>query len=93
MKNRAGDELRVHRSRGAVAGRLLGVRRLGDLRPHVAERDQTEEVHVVGRAGAGIVGIGQRVLHEPHGRLLQLAERAFCSGSMKGFSASSARSP
>ena len=32
-------------------------------------------MHEVGGAGAGIVGLCHRVLHEPHGRLLQMAER------------------
>ena len=45
----------------AVAAGELGVRRLDDPAPHVAERNEAEEVHVVGRAGAGIVGLG-----EPH---------------------------
>ena len=48
----------------------------GWSRPHIRpERHQPEQVHVIGRAGAGIVGLRQRVLHEPHRRLLQMAER------------------
>ena len=41
-----GDELGVHARRRAVRLRL-GERGLGDPAPHVAERDQAEEVHVV----------------------------------------------
>ena len=32
-------------------------------------------MQIVGRGGAGVVGLGHRVLHQPHGRLLQIAER------------------
>src|SRR5215831_6594061 len=45
---------------------LGGFRHAG---PHVAERDQTEQMHVVGRTRPGIVGFAERILGEPHGRL------------------------
>ena len=48
------DEFGVE-SRRALALRLSGQNRLDDARPHVAERGQAEEMHVVGRAGAGVV--------------------------------------
>ena len=66
-----GDELGGKARIGAVAE--LGVGGVRDPAPHVAERDQTEHVHVVGGAGAGIVGLGHGVLHEPHRGLLQVA--------------------
>jgi hypothetical protein len=68
----AGDELGGHAL--ARAGGSGGELRPGGLRhagPHVAERDQAEEMHVVGRAGARVIGLGERVLGEPHGRLVQ----------------------
>ena len=75
MKIAAGDQLVLVEGRGAVGA--LGeprLRGLGHLRPHVAERDQAEEMQVVGRGGAGIVGVGHAVLHQPHGRRLQIVE-------------------
>ena len=69
-------ELGVHALGRAIgAGLELVLRDPGHLRPHVAERDQAEQVHVVGGAGAGIVGLGHGVVHEPHRRLLEMAER------------------
>src|SRR5689334_14498092 len=67
-----GDELDL----GALLARLLQ-RHLRHPSPHIADRDQAEEVEIVGRAGAGIVGLGDGVLHEPHRRLLEMAKRRF----------------
>ena len=55
--------------------RLARQHRLGDARPHEGERRQAEEMHVVVRRRAGVVGVLHPVLHQPHRRLLQLAER------------------
>src|ERR1700682_2083971 len=43
----AGDELRVHAGAGTITVLLLRQRRLGYLGPHIAERNQPEEVHEV----------------------------------------------
>ena len=61
-----GDELGAHALRRRRSPSALGERGFRDPAPHVAERHQPEHVHVVGRAGAGIVGLGHGVLHEPH---------------------------
>ena len=53
----------------------LRARDLGHPQPHVAEADDAHDVHVVVRAGAEVVGVLHRVLHEPHGRGLLLVER------------------
>src|ERR1700730_8246310 len=71
----AGDELATHARAGAIAVLLLRERRLGYVGPHIAERNQAEEVHEVIGAGAGVVGLADGVLHEPHRGLLQMAER------------------
>src|SRR5580704_7666829 len=67
-----GDELRFHPSGGVGAADLRG---RGDPAPHVPERHEAEEMHVVGRPGTGIVRLADGVLHEPHGCLLEVAER------------------
>src|SRR5258708_34675316 len=43
----SGDELRVHAGARAIAVLLLRQRRLGYLGPHIAERNQPEELHEV----------------------------------------------
>src|SRR5215472_11126495 len=72
----ADDELGVHAVARAVgAGCELGLGGFRHAGPHVAERDQTEQVHVVGRTRPGIVGFAERILGEPHGRLLEVPKR------------------
>ena len=53
--------------------------RARDLRPHIAQRREAEQVHVVVGARAGVVGFRHGVLHEPHGRLLEVADALFHS--------------
>ena len=55
-----------------VPRRDLGVGRLGELGPHVGERCEAEQMQIVGRRRARIVGVRKAVLHQPHGRVLQL---------------------
>ena len=73
MKKRAVTSLAFMRCARAVG--FFGERGFGDPAPHVAERHQAEHVQVIGSPGAGIVGLGHGVLHEPHRGLLQMAER------------------
>ncbi len=47
---------------------------LGHARPHEAERHQTEEMHIVIGGCTGIVGLGHRILHQPHGGGLKIVE-------------------
>jgi hypothetical protein len=56
------------------AGSALLDGRLGHQRPHVAKCNQPEEMHVIGRGGARIVGLGHGVLHQPHGRGLKIIQ-------------------
>src|SRR5258705_355663 len=44
-------------------------------RPNIGEGDEAEQLHVIGGGGAGIVGFRHRILHQPCGGLLQMAER------------------
>jgi hypothetical protein len=72
----AGHELGAQIGRRAVGPpAILSCATFRHPRPHIAERDQAEQMHVVGGGGAGIVGLRHRVLHQPHGGLLQMAER------------------
>ena len=56
---------------------VSGIRRQRHPAPHVAERHEPEEMHVVGRARAGVFGSRHGVVHEPHRRGLEVVEAHF----------------
>ena len=64
----------VERDLTIDVGRQLVLRRLGHPAPHAVERHKAEETYLVGYTGTGIVRIGHAVLHQPHGRSLQVIE-------------------
>src|SRR6266550_7988149 len=70
-----GDKLGIEALRRAVdAGGKLLLRRRDHAYPHIAQHDEAEQMHVVGCTGPGVIGVAQRVLHEPHRRLLEMAK-------------------
>src|SRR5665647_2657811 len=58
-----------------AAARNLVLRHFRHPRPHEGEGDEAEQLHVVGGGGAGVVRFHHRILHQPGGGLLQMAER------------------
>ena len=75
-KKRAVDQLVLVEVGVAGAVGERGGARLGHAQPHQAEADDAHQGHVgIGR-GAGIVGVGEAVLHQPQGRGLEVAEGA-----------------
>ena len=53
----AGVSRCVIRSAAPFPSAALALRRIDDQAPHIAERDQAEEVHIIGGTGAGILGL------------------------------------
>src|SRR6201996_4482914 len=43
---------------GSAGARNLVLGYLRHLRPHIAESDEAEQLHVIGGGGAGVVGLG-----------------------------------
>jgi len=73
-KEPSGRELEVEPRGCAIASRNLGLGSLDHAAPHIAQRDEAEEIEIVGCTCARIVRLGQRVLHEPDRGLLQMAQ-------------------